>query len=57
MNPTHLRNHHMAIKRASSGGLARLLDVRADLCNNRGAKGNVGYEMAIPEYSLSANSI
>lgn len=47
----------MAIKCASSGGLARLFDVRADLCNNRSAKGDVWYEMAIPEYSLSANAI
>lgn len=50
----YLCNHHVAVECPPTGGLGRLLDVRSDLCHNRGSERDVWYEMAVPVYLLSA---
>lgn len=50
----YLCNHHVAVECPATGGLGRLLDVRSDLCYNRGSECDVWYEMAVPVYLLSA---
>lgn len=47
-----LGNHHVAVEGASAVGGGGLLDVGTDLCDDGGAKGDVGDKVAVPRENL-----
>ena len=49
---TYLRNHHMAVKGSCAVGLSRPGNMRADLRNDGGAKGDIGDEVAIHDVDM-----
>lgn len=50
----YLSNHHVAVKCPSTGRLGWPVDVRPNLCHDRGSECDIWYEMAIPVYCWSA---
>lgn len=50
--PLGFCDHHVAVKGAPAMGGGGALDVRADLGDDRGAKGHVGDEVAVHDVDL-----
>lgn len=48
--PTHLGDHHVAVKGAAAVPGGGLIDVFPDLGDDGGAEGDVRYEVAVPMY-------